>query len=67
MIKLLSAAQMVSSQNDTLMELMSRSDKLLQRNLTFMGDMPRQYRIAFLSGILIGISLLDLLLSFLQK
>jgi hypothetical protein len=63
-MKLLSAAQMISSQNDTLMELIERSDKLLQRNLAFMDDVPKQYRIALLMGIFLGISLLNLLLSF---
>lgn len=58
---------LMSKQNDTLMELVDRSDKLLTRNLEFIEKVPEQYRVAFLSGILIGISLLDLLLSFLQK
>lgn len=49
---------LMSKQNDALMDLLKRSDKLLQRNLEFMEDVPRQHRIALLTGILLGISIL---------
>lgn len=58
---------LMSKQNDTLMELIERSDKLLARNLEFIEKVPEQYRVAFLTGIFIGISLLNLLLSFFEK
>lgn len=56
---------LMSKQNDALIDLVNRSDKLLQRNLEFMEDVPRQYRIALLSGILLGISILHSLQSIL--
>ena len=67
MMKLLQAAQMVSKHNDSLIDLINRSDKLLARNLEFMEKVPWQYRMALLSGILIGITLLDFLQSILEK
>lgn len=40
MTKLLQAAQMVSKHNDSLIDLIKRSDKLLARNLEFMEKVP---------------------------
>lgn len=40
MMKLLQAAQMVSKHNDSLIDLINRSDKLLARNLEFMEKVP---------------------------
>jgi len=61
MEKLLKAAQMTSTQNDTLIDLLKRSDKLILRNLEFMEKVPEQHRIALLTGILLGISILHFL------
>lgn len=57
----------MSNQNADLINLVTRVNEILERNLKFMNDVPRQFRIALLSWIWIGISLLDLLLSLLEK
>lgn len=58
---------LMSKHNDALIDLVDRSDKLIQRNLEFIEDFPRQYRIAILLWIGLGISILDILQSILAN